>query len=88
MNEENGAGGQLVYKPSTRQSRKNATANKKFDIPEMRVYKPTAGGTTKPTHTASNENIPDTDLDAPLTNVLLAMKRTQSDEMLDMAGTL
>ena len=54
----------------------------------MRVYKPTAGGTTKPTHTASNENIPETDLDAPLTNVLLAMKRTQSDEMLDMAGTL
>ena len=55
----------------------------------MRVYKPTAGG-VKPTHTASNENIPGSDLDAPapLTNVLLAMKRTQSDEMLDMAGTL
>ena len=76
-NSEDGATAAAIstYKPI-----KESTRKKSHNLPKMRVYKPS----TKPSHTASNENIA---LDeSPLTNVLqsysISMKKTQSDDML------
>ena len=53
---------------------------------EVRVYQPSP---SNPTHTSSSENISLDDLNAPLTQAFFAMNtRTQSDEMLAIAGRL
>ena len=61
---------------------KDKNKKKSKDVPKIGVYKPAP----KVKNTNSNENLSEFDMNAPLTQALLSMHRTQSDEMLEKTG--